>query len=83
MDVLITLSVLQQSSDLQNKQESRRRAKRKAWKESRQGQTSVRNGEFACTEVHCAGIALDLVVCKAGSFDVMNGLVGGWSDELI
>jgi len=50
------LSVLQESSDLLSKQESRRRAKRKAWKESRQGQTSVPNGESACTEVQCAGI---------------------------
>ena len=50
------LPVLQESSDLLNKQESRRRAKRKAWKESRQGQTSVRNGESACTEGQCASI---------------------------
>lgn len=50
------LPVLQESSDLLNKQESRRRAKRKAWKESRQGQTSVPNGKSACTESQCAGI---------------------------
>lgn len=49
------LPVLQESSDLLNKQESRRRAKRKAWKESRQGQTSVPNGESECTEGQCAG----------------------------
>ena len=75
--------MLQESSDLLNKQESRRRAKRKGWKESRQGQASVRNGECACTEVQCAVIACVSVVFMAGLSDVMNGLVGGWSNELI
>jgi hypothetical protein len=50
-------SLLQESSDVLSKQESRRRAKRKAWRESRQGHTSVQAGESPCRAVCVVGSA--------------------------